>query len=844
MPKATVVISADNQLKKGLDPAKQTMLQFQKIASDMEKKLSKAFTITGVATVAVKSIKAVTNSAKECIQAFAEAEKVSKRLEAVWNNVGAATNKSAKEVDALAEALEKETYFSSESIKEAELLLAATESLTSDGFERALNVSLDLAAALGEDVTSAAQTLAKAIQEPETALSRLKSIGVSFTEDEKKQIKELAAANKEYEAQNIILSKIESKYKDVAKAINNTPAGKLDAIRDVLGDIRESFGQGLLDAISPVLDTIYASLVRISNWIAENSDSTVAEIKTKIYDAAKNGTTVDLSGYTTQALLKAVESANYDAKATNEDRSSWLRAFGFGSEGIGIMADYINKNVMTAVSMELRDRGYNSFTDAERGALTVNGATSTGTAVVVKSAIEEFFDSYMPEDTFTKYSNIISTAQTYLDKFTQAVPTSRDELVRLLGLPEDSTGADVNKAIEDNGYVSMLKTVISTYSAKLDALTKGIVDSPTLTDLDSILKEYGKESKDYQIKQLKEEYNRIAAAYEYASEEDRVYLRQILDSNEKQRKELEGISDEVTSGSFLDAITDRLASVFKYIGFGDEQSSTAAGTVIGTFTQNLGEAGEVIERLATNMASMGAVLGAIVTALQYVAEGLAETLKPILNDFMKDGIEPLRELGRVIGDILLPILEDLMPLVEQSARFLTGIFNTLGLVLKPIVSFISTLLTPIIMRLTMVLETLQPILEAISGAVLLVSTVFEWVGSWIKHIFAVIFNALASINIMGWRPLSGLHVDDDGTPASIEDMYLENLKKMHMGYEYSPVESASMNQALSAAQYRGATSVTINIYAEAPIVGEGGMREFARMIRDEFDALNYYGVTT
>ena len=131
---------------------------------------------------------------------------------------------------------------------------------------------------------------------------------------------------------------------------------------------------------------------------------------------------------------------------------------------------------------------------------------------MVKSAIEEFFDSYMPEDTFTKYSNIISTAQTYLDKFTQAVPTSRDELVRLLGLPEDSTGADVNKAIEDNGYVSMLKTVISTYSAKLDALTKGIVDSPTLTDLDSILKEYGKESKEYQIKQLKEEYNKMSHA--------------------------------------------------------------------------------------------------------------------------------------------------------------------------------------------------------------------------------------------------------------------------------------------------------------------------------------------
>ena len=43
--------------------------------------------------------------------------------------------------------------------------------------------------------------------------------------------------------------------------------------------------------------------------------------------------------------------------------------------------------------------------------------------------------------------------------------------------------------------------------------------------------------------------------------------------------------------------------------------------------------------------------------------------------------------------------------------------------------------------------------------------------------------------------------------------------------------------------YRGATSVTINIYQEAPVVGDNGMRQFAQMIRDEFEALDYYGVT-
>lgn len=268
MPKATVVISADNQIQKGIDPAKRTLLEFQNVVSGIEKKISKAFTIAGIATATVASFKAITNAAKACIQEFSECERVSKRLEAVWANVGAATGKTAKEINDLADSLEKQTYFSAESIKEAGLLLAATESLTEEGFDRALQASMDLAAALGEDVTGAAQTLAKAIQEPESSLSRLKSIGVSFTEDEKKQIKALAEANEEYAAQNIILSKIEDKYKDVAKAINNTPAGTLDNIKDTLADIRKNLGQTLLDSISPALQALYGWLQKISQWVA------------------------------------------------------------------------------------------------------------------------------------------------------------------------------------------------------------------------------------------------------------------------------------------------------------------------------------------------------------------------------------------------------------------------------------------------------------------------------------------------------------------------------------------------------------------------------------------------
>ena len=814
MPKATVVITADNQLKKGIDPAKKAILELQGIASKLDRQISKGLSIAGMAATAVASWKLITGAAKECINAYAEAEKVSLRLEAVWKNVGASTGKTAEQVDALAEALEKQTYFSSESIKEAGLLLAATESLTEEGFDRALQASLDLAAAMGEDVTSAASTLAKAIQEPEAALSRLKSVGVSFTDEEKAQIKALAEANDEYAAQDIILTKIEQKYKDVAKAINNTPAGTLDNIRDTLGDIRENLGGALLDSLSPALESIYGWLSKISEWVAQASTST------RVITALQSGSS-DLTGFNTSELELALRSVQ-DALTSNR------------AEARAHASSYEKFEQLLASEIEYRNGLGSVITPRVTGG---SGSTGAATAqAAVESALGSFFKSYAS-----------SSASLQTRSIEQAIAQAENLIAEL----STASTAQAAKILEEAGFtgsknsaIGALNEIITSLNGKLDAMTAlpQLLDSPTLTDLDKILSDYGKQSNAYQIKVLKEEYNRIAEAYEYASDEEKVYLREILASNEKQRKDLEG---EIINGTFLDRITDGLASVFENLGLGSsEQSSSAAGTLIGTFTQNMGEAGEAVERLASNMAAMGPALGAIVTALQYVVEGIAETIGPIFQEFVRYGIEPLREFGRVIGEVIMPILEDIMPLVEESGRVLSGIFNTLGAVIQPIVSFISSLLIPIIQQLTITLEILEPIIKVIGMALMTVSTAFEWAGQWIRHIFATIANWLADIEIFGNHPFGGMRTSDPGAPASYSDMWQANVDKMNAGYQpLSAADSAATGQALSSASYRGATNVTINIYANGPFVGENGMAEFARLIRDEFDQLDYYGVS-
>ena len=857
MPKATVVITADNKLKKGIDPAKKTMLELQQIAYNVEKKLQKAFSIAGLATLAVKAIKSVTSAMKECVQVFSEADKVSQRLEAVWKNVGSVTNKSVHDINELASAMEKETYFTAESIKEAGLLLAATESLTEDGFDRALQASMDLAAALGEDVSTAAQTLAGALEAPEEAFKRLKTIGIAFTDEEKKQIKELTDANKLYEAQAIILGKVEDRYKDVAKAINNTPAGKLDNIKDALEDIRKALGQTLLDTISPALDSLYESLMQIFYLVASASGEG-GKIANYIGNKIRQGKAdeIDLSDYSTTDLLAAVTSFENSLKLDNSVQKG-QGIFGAADKVLNGQLSTMSKMAETLIHQggiaqvwkELNARGFKSIDEARKSSMgeayVVNG-TDVGESIAEETAnaFTDFLKSYLPKDTFAEYTSIIETAQGYLDKFTKAVPTSKAEMIELLGLDENATGADINKAIEEGGYIPAMQSIINVFTQKLDALIPAIVDSPTLTDLDSILESYGKNSVSYQKDVLKAEYNRIAEAYEYASDEQKVYLKEILAENERQREALEELP-EVLQKSFLDKFSGKLASLFEKAGLGNStQAATAAGQAISDLTSSFGEAGEVVSTLAQNMLSMGPVLGAIVTALKYVFEGMAETFGPILNEFVKYGIEPLRELGRVIGDLLKPLLEAVMPLVKDSAESLMSVFHGIATALMPIINLIVNIVTPIFDQLANTLKFIEPIIEAIALVLASVNGVLSYVGQAIMHFVAVFLNWMAGLNIFGWKPFEGLAIKDPGSPGNF-GTYMDNI---YTGVQesFSKTYAGNTNadqQAIASASYRGATNVTINIYAEGPFVGDGGMRQFAQMIREEFDALDYYGVS-
>lgn len=849
MAEAKVIIKSENNISKGLNSAKKDLTGFESSVQSISKKLETAFTFTAI----IAGVKKLADAAKQCINEYAEAEKVSMRLEKVWENVGVTTKKSYSDIMRYADALEKSTYFTSEAVEESALLLAATESLNKDGFEKALDLSADLAAALGEDMTSAASTLAKALEDPASALTRLKTIGVTFTEDEKAQITALTDANEAYKAQEIILGKIESKYKDVAKAINNTPAGKLDNIRDVLGDIRENLGRALLDSISPALDTLYTKLLQISNWIAENTDSKANEIKTKVVNAAKKGNVLgaDLSEYSVNDLLKAYDSAKYNYENP-------VKVFG---QDTWALSHYAFINVQRAVQEELRKRGYEGGVSGARsnnyGPTSTNSVEQTVTETIapVIDLLNKYgssSESYIRES----YQSVIDQSQAILDTIEAYSGNFYDdngvprlfygEIKDALGLPKDTTGDQIA-----NIYIQ-LREIIDTFTGKLAALDE-VEEEKKENPFDAVLSKYGSLSKAFQIDEIKNEINRLSYLRVEADDVTGHYLDQIIGSLFDQLDELTEIKKEIPEPqTFIDDLKDvfgkwisnlDITAIGQKLGLNidSEQGAAAAGALIDTAISNMGEAGEVAGRLAQNMMVMGPALGAIVTALQYVIEGFMEVMGPVLQDFVKYGIEPLREIGRVIADILMPIMEDIMPSIKQSAEFLIGIFDLIGMVLKPIVSFLSSFLTPILETIISILQILEEPLKIVAKGLSAVGETLSWLGDWIRHIVASVVNWLGSINIAGWYPFGGLHMNDVD-PGDLFERVEKRWSDIDNAFTMGDTSGTSTQAAAQNASYSGATSVTINIYQEAPVVGEGGMLEFAQMIRSQFEALDYYGV--
>jgi hypothetical protein len=203
---------------------------------------------------------------------------------------GGAAGITAQQVHNLATSLEGQTSTQAEAIQSGANMLLTFKNVQNqagkgnDIFTQSTKVLVDMSRAMGTEPQQAAIQLGKALNDPVKGISALSRVGVTFTQQQKDQIKSLVASGHSMQAQKIILAELNSEFGGSGAAYRATFAGQMYQLGDAVGD----FGESIVTAALPALTSLVGTASAIANW-ANDADlvgKTAAAIGTAFNVAA------------------------------------------------------------------------------------------------------------------------------------------------------------------------------------------------------------------------------------------------------------------------------------------------------------------------------------------------------------------------------------------------------------------------------------------------------------------------------------------------------------------------------------------------------------------------------
>jgi phage-related minor tail protein len=158
------------------------------------------------AQMAIQAIKMVTGTIGAMMQSTRDAEKQGKKLDAVLASTGGAAGVSGDEIRQMAGDLQRLTDFEDDATIGAAGVLATFTQIRGDTFKSAIVAAQDLSSVMGQDLQSSVVQVGKALNDPIKGITALTRVGVSFSEQQKQQIKQLMSVGDIAGAQAVILA--------------------------------------------------------------------------------------------------------------------------------------------------------------------------------------------------------------------------------------------------------------------------------------------------------------------------------------------------------------------------------------------------------------------------------------------------------------------------------------------------------------------------------------------------------------------------------------------------------------------------------------------------------------
>lgn len=196
--------------------------------------------------------KAVVSFGQESVQAAEEASRSMRLLASTVEATGAGAWTSADALHKMAVEFRDLSGIDNGKIESMQTVLLGFKNITGATFKKATGAILDMATVMNMDLSSAAQAVGKALDDPINGLDSLRRQGFAFTEAQKEVIKALIESGETAEAQEIILKELEGTYGGAAKAANNA----FSQLQNAFGELKETVGNHIQPLVSDVAEGI------------------------------------------------------------------------------------------------------------------------------------------------------------------------------------------------------------------------------------------------------------------------------------------------------------------------------------------------------------------------------------------------------------------------------------------------------------------------------------------------------------------------------------------------------------------------------------------------------------
>lgn len=258
-----------------------------KAAESSFKVLGKTITAAFVATEIIKF-------SKQSINAWETQKQAVEVLNATLQATGATAWTSSKQLQEMASSLQKITNYGDETIIQMQSVLLGFKNIKGDTFDDATKAILDMATVMKMDLSSAAQAVGKALDDPINGITSLQRQGFRFSEAQKDVIQALIDTGDMAGAQKIILDELNTTYGGAAEAAVTASA----QIKNAWGDLQEGVGSFLTGfADSKAAQKVVSGIMFIADAFAtfhenvaflQDTDTKGEEAFSKYYNGLKD----------------------------------------------------------------------------------------------------------------------------------------------------------------------------------------------------------------------------------------------------------------------------------------------------------------------------------------------------------------------------------------------------------------------------------------------------------------------------------------------------------------------------------------------------------------------------